>query len=88
MSRRAPTRVIVAERAALVVIVGDVPAAGRVADHHRLQAGARHFQLPADASPSRRRSTISAACFRYFDLYHLVESSLVITLGSVAVCRC
>ena len=36
-------------------------------------------------SPSRRRSTISAACFRYFDLFHLVESSLVITLGSVAL---
>ena len=70
---------------ALVVDRRDLPAAGRLADHHRLQAGARHLQLPADPRlhPDARQFPRRVPLFRPARISSRAASSS--RLGSVAL---
>ena len=84
MSRRAPTRVLAAERAALVVIVGVflLPVAWLITTAYK--PGRDIFSFPPTFAFTPTLDNFRGV-FRYFDLYHLVQSSLIITLGSVAL---
>jgi ABC-type glycerol-3-phosphate transport system permease component len=84
MSRRPPTRVVAGERVALIVIVGLflVPVAWLITTAYK--PGRDIFSFPPTFAFTPTLDNFRGV-FRYFDLFHLVESSLVITLGSVAV---
>ena len=84
MSRRAPTRVLAAERTALVVIVGVflLPVAWLITTAYK--PGRDIFSFPPTFAFTPTLDNFRGV-FRYFDLYHLVQSSLIITLGSVAL---
>jgi multiple sugar transport system permease protein len=84
MSRRPPTRVIAGERAALIAIVGIflVPVAWLITTAYK--PGRDIFSFPPTFTFTPTLDNFRGV-LRYFDLFHLVESSLVITLGSVAV---
>lgn len=84
MSRRPPVRVVAAERTALVVIVGIflVPVAWLITTAYK--PGRDIFSFPPTFAFTPTLDNFRGV-FRYFDLFHLVQSSLVITLGSVAV---
>src|SRR3954464_6826484 len=84
MSRRVSPNVLLAERTALVVIVGAflAPVAWLIATPYN--PGRDIFSIPPTLLFTPTLDNFRGV-FRYFDLFHLVESSLVITLGSVAV---
>lgn len=84
MSRRPPVRVVAAERTALVVILGIflVPVAWLITTAYK--PGRDIFSFPPTFAFTPTLDNFRGV-FRYFDLFHLVQSSLIITLGSVAV---
>jgi multiple sugar transport system permease protein len=84
VSRRAPPRVLLAERAALVAILAVflMPVAWLVATAYK--PGRDIFSIPPTLFFTPTLDNFRGV-FRYFDLFHLVESSLVISLGSAAL---
>jgi multiple sugar transport system permease protein len=84
MSRRASPGVLLAERTALVVIVGVIllPVAWLISTAYK--PGRDIFSIPPTLLFTPTLANFRSV-FRYFDLYHLVESSLVISLCSAAL---
>jgi len=84
MSRRPPMRVVAAERTALALVVGVflVPVAWLITTAYK--PGRDIFSFPPTFAFTPTLANFRSV-FRYFDLFHLVESSLVITLGSAAL---
>jgi multiple sugar transport system permease protein len=84
MSRRAPTRVIVAERTTLVaaLIIFLTPVAWLISTAYK--PGRDIFSIPPTLAFTPTLQNFESV-FRYFDLYHLVQSSLIISLGSATL---
>jgi multiple sugar transport system permease protein len=84
MSRRASPGVLLAERTALVVIVGVIllPVAWLISTAYK--PGRDIFSIPPTLLFTPTLANFRSV-FRYFDLYHLVESSLVISLCSAGL---
>lgn len=84
MSRRAAKRVLVAERGALVVIVGLflIPVAWLVSTAWKPARDI--FSIPPSFAFTPTLANFRSV-FHYFDLVSLIESSLVISLGSTAL---
>jgi multiple sugar transport system permease protein len=84
MSRTPSPRVIATERVALVAIVGVflVPVAWLITTAYKPTRDI--FSFPPSFAFSPTLSNFRGV-FHYFDLFHLLESSLVIALGSVTV---
>ena len=84
MSRRVATRTLVIERSALVVIVAAflVPVAWMISTAYK--PGRDIFSIPPTLLFTPTLANFRSV-FRYFDLWHLLESSLVISLGSASL---
>jgi multiple sugar transport system permease protein len=84
MSRRVATRTMVIERSALVVIVAAflVPVAWMISTAYK--PGRDIFSIPPTLLFTPTLANFQSV-FRYFDLPHLLESSLVISLGSASL---
>jgi multiple sugar transport system permease protein len=84
MSRRVATRTMVIERSALVVIVAAflVPVAWMISTAYK--PGRDIFSIPPTLLFAPTLANFRSV-FRYFDLWHLLESSLVISLGSASL---
>jgi multiple sugar transport system permease protein len=84
MSRRVSAGVLVAERTALVAIVGVflVPVAWLISTAYK--PGRDIFSIPPTFFFTPTLANFRGV-FHYFDLFHLVESSLVISLCSAAL---
>ena len=84
MSRRVSAGVLIAERTALVAIVGVflVPVAWLISTAYK--PGRDIFSIPPTFFFTPTLANFRGV-FRYFDLFHLVESSLVISLSSAAL---
>ncbi len=84
MSRRIPTGVLLAERAALVVIIGIflVPVAWLITTAYK--PGRDIFSFPPTLMFTPTLDHFRGV-FHYFDLISLLKSSLIISLGSVAL---
>ncbi|MGO8831742.1 MAG: carbohydrate ABC transporter permease, partial [Roseiarcus sp.] len=84
MSRSAPARVLLAERGALVVIVGVflAPVAWMIATAYKPARDI--FSIPPTFLFTPTLDNFRGV-FRYFDLVHLIESSLIISLGAAAL---
>ena len=84
MSRSASTRVLLAERGALVLIVGVflAPVAWMIATAYKPARDI--FSIPPTLLFTPNLDNFRGV-FRYFDLPHLVESSLIISLGAAAL---
>jgi multiple sugar transport system permease protein len=84
MSRRTPVRVLLAERVALVLVVGVflVPVAWLTTTAYKPTRDIFSFPPTLAFEPTLDHFR---GVFRYFDLFSLVQSSLIISLGSVAL---
>jgi multiple sugar transport system permease protein len=84
MSRRASAGTIVAERTALIVIlvVFLVPVAWLISTAYK--PGRDIFSIPPTLWFTPTLQNFQNV-FKYFDLYHLVQSSLIISLGGAAL---
>jgi multiple sugar transport system permease protein len=84
MSRRPPARIVAAERLALVVILGVflAPVAWLITTAYKPARDI--FSFPPTLAFTPTLANFSGV-FRYFDVPRLVESSIVIALGSAAL---
>ena len=84
MSRSAPARVLLAERSALLLIVGVflAPIAWMISTAYKPARDI--FSIPPTFLFTPTLANFRGV-FRYFDLAHLIESSLIISLGAAAL---
>jgi multiple sugar transport system permease protein len=84
MSRRPSARALAAERSALVLVVTVflAPIAWMIATAYKPARDI--FSIPPTFAFTPTLANFIGV-FRYFDLYHLVESSLIISLGAAAL---